>query len=172
MKQIGEFLKDRCSNDKGFTLIEIIAVLIIIAIVAAVVLSRGTSTAEVDLKAKAEVIKGHIRFVQMRAMNADADTSVATGTPGCQASYGISFTSSGYFMFKNCNNTDPTLKVILPGADTVLVPLNVTPIDVTFDKWGSPCSDLMGLTPVSLDDIHLHLGTEPITITKNTGYVP
>jgi prepilin-type N-terminal cleavage/methylation domain-containing protein len=157
-------------GSKGFTLIEIIAVLIIIAIVAAVVIERVASSADVNQKAMAEALRSHIRYVQMRAMNADADTSVI---PACSASFGISMSGSSYFMFKNCNKT---LKVILPGADTADVPLtNMTLApspDVTFDKWGRPCLDLNGQTPVSANDINLTLGTEPIRITRNTGYVP
>ena len=166
MKQIGKILKDRCRNNKGFTLIEIIAVLIIIAIVAAVVLSRGTSTAEVDLKAKAEVIKGHIRFVQMRAMNAD----VSAGAPlGCKSSFGISIGANNYFLFRDCLKSQP---VILPGADSTVVSvpgMNLVPSDVTFDSWGRPCTDagLLG-TPSAGNDIDLGQG---IVIKKNTGFV-
>ena len=164
MKQIGEFLKDRCSNDKGFTLIEIIAVLIIIAIVAAVVLSRGTSTAEVDLKAKAEVIKGHIRFVQMRAMN------MTSATSGCNAPFGMAALGVKYYMFKDCTIGS---NVVLPGAESssgVDLPSGSTFPTFSFDNWGSPFPSADG-TGVS-SDINLTIGGETIKITKNTWYVP
>jgi len=162
-------------GEKGFTLIEIIAVLILIAIVSAVVLSRGMSTAEADLKAKAEVLKNHIRFAQMKAMNADADKTYINN---CESSYGISCSGSSYFMFRNC---DKNLTSILPGANNVSVSLDnmtLTPnTDVTFDRWGRPCTDLTGNT-LAAADITLTLShpqvaqSETIRITKNTGYVP
>lgn len=153
-------------REKGFSLIEVISVLAIIAIVSVLVVTRMTSTAEVDNKAKAEALKGHIRYVQMRAMNTDSSTS------GCSASYGISMSANSYFMFKNCNKADTA---ILPGADAAGVALTDVTLspssDVTFDKWGRPCSDLNGTTPNNAD-ITITLGTETIKITKNTGFVP
>jgi MSHA pilin protein MshC len=156
--------------EKGFTLIEIISVLIVLSIVSLVMVSRITSTANVSIKVKAETLKGHIRYVLMRAMNDDADKSAISA---CSASFGISMSGSSYFMFRNCNKA---LKVILPGVNAADVPLtNMTlspSTDVTFDKWGRPCSDLNGVTPYNAD-INLTLGgKEPIKITKNTGYVP
>jgi prepilin-type N-terminal cleavage/methylation domain-containing protein len=165
---------------RGFTLIEIIAVLILIAIVSVVVLSRGTSTAEVDLKASAEALRSHIRYVQMRAMNMNCDTTVATCGTTCNAAFGIS-TTNPYYMFRDCS-TDS--KVALPGAsgDTISLPsmtLNATNAPnnlITFDDWGRPCSDLNGQTPITTADINLTLTyagqTELIQIKKNTGFVP
>lgn len=153
-------------REKGFTLIEVVAVLILFAIISAVVVSSMTSTAEVDIKAKAEALKNHIRYVQMRAMNADADTST------CSASFGISMSANSYFMFRNC---DKTRKVSLPGADTLDVPLTNATLspsaDVTFDTWGRPCSDLYGSTLYTVNQ-DFAFGSETIRITKNTGYVP
>ncbi len=157
-------------REKGFTLIEIIAVLILIGIVSVVVFSRGTSTNEANIKTQAEALRGHIRYVQLRAMNADADTSVIAT---CKSSYGISMSPNSYFMFKNCNKN---LRVSLPGAINDVVTLqNVTlsaSSDVTFDMWGRPCSYPLGDTPNANDIVFTLGGTETIKITKNTGFVP
>ncbi|PKN35891.1 MAG: hypothetical protein CVU61_01805 [Deltaproteobacteria bacterium HGW-Deltaproteobacteria-19] len=159
----------KCKRVKGFTLIEVISTLVLIGILTVIAVSRITSTDEMNQKAMAEAIKSHIRYAQMRAMNADADTSaIAT----CASSFGISMSGNSYFMFRDC---DKTKKVVFPGAEDDFVSLNNMTLsaasDITFDKWGRPCSDLYGLTP-SANDINLTLGTEPIKITKNTGYVP
>lgn len=161
------FVKGQLRNSRGFTLIEIIAALIILAIVSAVVISRGASSADANLKSAAEVLKGHIRYAQMRAMNMKSATS------GCNASFGIGTAGNSYFMFSDCITSN---KVVLPGADGNIIStsgmtLTSTEANITFDDWGRPCSDLNGLT-LSPADINLTLGTEPITITKNTGYVP
>ena len=152
---------------KGFTLVEIIAVLAIVSIVAAVAVSRMASSDDVNNKAMTEALKSHIRYVQMRAMNTDPQTA------NCNSSYGIHMSHGSYFMFKEC---DKNSKVILPGSETDQVSLgnltlSVNDKDITFDRYGRPCSDLKGDTLYTADQT-ITLGTETIKITKNTGFVP
>ena len=160
-------------NAKGFTLIEAIAVLIVLGILTAVVISRITSTAGVNLKAQTEVLKSHIRYAQFRAMNMESATA------GCYASFGISISGNSYFLFKDCAVAD---KVILPGSSstTVSLPnvtLNPSSAIISFDDWGRPCSgpcDLLGTT-LAAGSITLSSAGAPdetITITNNTGFVP
>jgi prepilin-type N-terminal cleavage/methylation domain-containing protein len=162
-------------SEKGFTLIEIIAVLIVLALLSAVAISRMTSTKDVDKKAMAEALKGHIRFAQMKAMN--NDVSDAAAALKCDSSFGISMvsgTDSRYFLFKDCNIAT---KVLLPGADNLDVTLKtmtLTSKTVMFDGWGRPRENFVSGTGTTLvaSDIVLTLdGTETITITKNTGFV-
>ena len=162
-------------NSKGFTLIEVIAVLIVLGILSAVVISRITSTAEVNLKAQTEVLKSHIRYAQFRAMNMKSNDPAHTG---CNASFGISISGNTYFLFRDCN-TNTGNKVVLPGAgsDTVSLPnvtLNPSSAVISFDDWGRPCSDLLGTT-LAAGNITLSSAGAPnetITITNNTGFVP
>jgi prepilin-type N-terminal cleavage/methylation domain-containing protein len=100
------------NQERGFTIIEIIAVLILIGILGAVVISRVTSSREVDLKVKAEQVKGHIRFAQMRAMNTTSTTT------GCNAPVGMTASDGKYYMFVNC---DANSKVVLPVRKAALV---------------------------------------------------
>jgi len=160
-------------NAKGFTLIETIAVLIVLGILSAVVISRVTSTAEVNLKAQTEVLKSHIRYAQFRAMNMKSNDPAATG---CNASFGIGISGNTYFMFRDCDTGN---KVILPGAsgDTITLPsvtLNPSSAFMTFDDWGRPCSDLLGTTQAagSITLSSAGVSDETITITNNTGFVP
>lgn len=173
MMQLKEIIKKRIRNNRGFTLIEAIAVLIIISIIAVVVMSRGDSSADAILKSSAEALKGHIRFAQMRAMN--TTSSIST----CDASFGMKMTGNNYFMFKDCSDID---EVILPGAQSsngVNLPsgmsVSSSESTFTFDRWGRPCTDLQGNT-LATDDITLILSyagmSESIKITKNTGFVP
>ena len=152
-------------NAKGFTLIEIVAVLIVLGILSAVVISRGISTSDVNLKAQAEVLKSHIRYAQFRAMNMKSDTAL------CNASFGIGISGNSYFLFRDCNTGN---KMALPGAssDTVSLPnvtLSPSPTVITFDDWGRPYPNANGTGTSS--SISLSLSGEPINITKNTGYV-
>ncbi|MFH1975708.1 MAG: type II secretion system protein [Pseudomonadota bacterium] len=173
MMRIRKIIRNRYSNNRGFTLIEVIAVLVILSIIAAVIISRGMSTAEVNLKAQTEVLKSHIRYAQFRNMNMKSATAL------CNASFGISIDTglNSYSMFKDCVEADT---VILPGADsdTVSLPnvnLSSSSAFITFDDWGVPCTDSSGTT-LATSDITITLSSagapnETITITKNTGFV-
>ncbi|OGP64158.1 MAG: hypothetical protein A2169_04245 [Deltaproteobacteria bacterium RBG_13_47_9] len=156
-------------NPKGFTLIEAIAVLIIVGILSAVIISRITSTSDVSIKAQAEAMKSHIRYVQMRAMN-----MTSFDPTNCAASFGMVISGNSYSMFRDCNTSS---KVVLPGANsssgvTLLdgMTVNTATPAFSFDNWGRPYPNANG-TGTSLN-ISLSLSGEPITVIKNTGYVP
>lgn len=172
MMQIQKVMKYRCGNNKGFTLIEAIAVLVIISIIAAVVIARGGSSAEATLKSSAEALKGHIRFAQMRALNSDA--------PNCAASVGMVITSTSYSMFRITDTCANTTNVVLPGAENtsaVTLPsgmsVSATPTTFTFDRWGSPhpSDDGTGTSTNIPLTISYAGSSESITIMKNTGFV-
>lgn len=167
-----QIVKGLSRNNSGFTLIEIIAVMVIIAIVAAVAISRGGSTAEATLKSAAEALKSHIRFAQMKALNSDA--------PNCAASVIMVISSESYLMRSVTNTCADTTNAVLPGAESssgVNLPsgMTVTTASFSFDRWGRPCSDLSGTTlaPANIDLTLNYAGLPPenIKITKNTGFV-
>lgn len=162
------------NRKKGFTLIELIMTLLLMGIIFVVVLSRGMSTAEVNLKAQTEVLKSHIRYAQLRAMNM---TSTTPST--CKAPFGMVMSGVSYSMFRDCVTTN---KVGLPGAESsvgVALPsgMTVTSTTFSFDSWGRPHA---GENPDPLTQPSLNISlslvyqglTEPITITGNTGFVP
>jgi len=161
-------------NPKGFTLIEAIAVLIVLGILSAVIASRNISTAEVNIKSQTEVLKSHIRYAQFRAMNMTSTTPLT-----CKAPFGMVMSGDNYFMFSDCVTTS---KVVLPGAESsvsVTLPIGMTVDSATFsfDNWGRPyaVANPNPLTQSSLT-ISFNLAyqglTEPIIITGNTGFVP
>jgi len=152
-------------KSKGFTMIEIIAVLLVLGIVAAVVAARGFSTDPYSLKGTAESIKTHIRLAQTRAMSTNAV-------------WGIHFDSAkSYYMFKNGAVAN---RVVLPGqdADSVTFAANgpsvTSGVIVSFDHFGRPYTDA-GATAMQGADRTITVsygGSENITITKNTGFIP
>jgi prepilin-type N-terminal cleavage/methylation domain-containing protein len=141
----------------GFTMIEIVAVLLLIGIISAVAVSRMMGTSGYDLSSQVEVVKNHLRYAQIRAMNTDAV-------------WGVNFTSTKtYHLFQGAGSTTP---VLIPGEDNATVSLTtkkseltITPPtggSVSFDSYGSPGSATIAITTNG--------GT--ITVTRNTGFIP
>lgn len=142
-------------NQNGFTLIEIISVLIIIGIVAAVAMTRVTSTRDYDLISQVEAVKAHLRLAQSVAM-------------GLNSPHEIHFDSQKTYYLYDATNA---AKKLLPGQNELTVDLetkktelriNSAPQVVLFDAYGSPGAATITITTNGGD----------IIITKNTGYIP
>jgi len=147
---------DTNNNQRGFTLIEVVAVLIIIGIVAAVAMTRATSTRDYDIISQVEAVKAHLRVAQSIAM-------------GLNSSQGINFDSqTTYYLYDAANSA----KKLLPGQNELTVDLeakksalkitSVSKNPVVFDAYGSP----------GTETITIATNGGQIIITKNTGYIP
>jgi prepilin-type N-terminal cleavage/methylation domain-containing protein len=151
------------NRQRGFTMIEMVVVLIVLAIVATVILV-GANPGNNALIAQTEVLKSHLRYAQIRAMN---DT----------VPWGINIPNAGsYRLYRN----NALATSLLPGetAQTHTLPAGVTITNgvgstYNFNEWGTPI-DSGGTPAASSQTLSLIQGTETsnITITKNTGYVP
>jgi len=143
-------------------MIEAIVVLIIIAILAPIVVSR-TTTDTTSLISEAEVLKANLRYAQIRAMN---DT----------VTWKINFDSSTAYTLIRTGGTTPNL---LPGDSSATHTLTggVTissgaGTTVTFNDWGAPVYG--SGTPLTVNTtVTLSQGSSSstVTITKNTGYI-
>lgn len=137
-------------------MIEMVVVLIVMAIIATFILARATPGSN-DLIAQTEILKSHIRYAQIRAMN---DT----------VPWGIHIPAAGsYILYKN--NAQATS--LLPGetAQTHTLPTGITVTagvgsTYNFDDFGSPGTSTLTIT------LSQGTTTSNITITKNTGYIP
>lgn len=149
---------------RGFTIIEIIAVLLLIGILGAIAVSRLTSATGYQIHAEADLIKAHLRYAQLRALG-DADTTLgANGN-----TWGIAFSAGSYTLQRNGavapsnlpNEVSPTHT--FPSGFSLTSGAGTT---VTYDVWGSPGANTIAIV--------LSGGASPgtITITKNTGFVP
>jgi MSHA pilin protein MshC len=160
----------KTSDNKGFTLIEVIAVLIILGIIAAVAVSRVMSN-QSDLIPQADIVKSHLRFAQLKALAGDVKAD------GTAATWGIAFTSTSYTLY----NDGGVASINLPGEDGKIhtFPSGVTVTSttpnatVTFDSWGSPVVSSVDLTPLAVNaTVTLTQGVSAtITIANNTGYI-
>lgn len=154
-------------NNRAFTILEVLIVLTLIAVFAAIAVARQPST-QVTLKAQKLALEAHIRYAQMRAMNSDSRWGIAIDPNNDQV----------YWLFEEID-TDTTQQRLLPGEDGITVDLAAKGISISisgtnsflFDDWGRPLSG----GAYFMDDIDLFLqkdeGSETLVVTAETGFV-
>ncbi len=159
-------------DNRGFTLMEVIVVLILMAIFAVLAVSRQPHT-DMTLRAGAEVLKSHLRYAQMRAMSSDSG-------------WGISYDSDtgDYWLI---SEQVTVRRINLPGenqnsVDLISKGISIDEGDFTliFDHRGRPDITAPTLTTLSFDAgtrsaaLNLVKSGEPnaiITILQNTGFI-
>jgi len=138
-------------NQRAFTILEVIAVMMIIGVLSAIAVVRFISVENYSAAAEVDILKTHLRYVQFRALS---DNST----------WGMSFNGNSYTMLRD----GITAPYNLPneGSPTHTLPAGVTVSGgtVTFDDWGSP-----GTSNIS---IYISPAGGTITITRNTGFIP
>ncbi|MCX5908501.1 MAG: prepilin-type N-terminal cleavage/methylation domain-containing protein [Deltaproteobacteria bacterium] len=167
----------RARDPRGFTLIEIIATLVIIGIVVAVIINRVIGTSDTSRVAQESVIKNHIRYAQGMAMKRGGI-------------WGIKCDGPDYWLFRTNAPDTPGNQIVLPGEDNAKVTLankNVTmtassgpTFTVSFDATGRPYTDAAINMPVSagnpvtitVDSIPAGSGTPSFNVTPETGFIP
>jgi prepilin-type N-terminal cleavage/methylation domain-containing protein len=155
----------KMTGQRGFTMIEIISVLVIIAIISAIAVIKMSSTSDYDVISQVEVVKTNLRLAQSRAMNSSRV-------------WGINFSgSSTYSMFEN-GSTANVVRIPNQGADNVTLPngMTITTGIVSFDAWGKPYTDAAGTAAQNVTRTvtltNKSGDTRNISITKNTGFIP
>ena len=155
----------------GFTIIEIVVVLIVMSIIVAFAIGRGRVTSA-DLKVQTEVLKSQMRHAQARAMNDNVPWGIQTNSTG-----------GGYWLFKYDPDTTTLTVVRLPGENENTVDLAAEGMSMTagtysFDDRGIPYYALFSGTPPGAPltvnrSITISKGSDnySITITKNTGFI-
>ena len=138
---------------RGFTTIEVIAALLLTAVLAAVAVSRMVD-ASADLAAESEIAKAHLRFVQSRAMNADVP-------------WGVRFDGGSYTMLTDGLPSSGLLPNETSSTHTLAVGTVSASINpVLFDEWGSP-----GIADITVT-VGDGSGSKSFVISKNTGFIP
>ena len=166
------------SDENGFTIIEVIAILIIVGILSVVAVSRISSN-EYNIIAATDTLTSHLRLAQARAMNTSDTSSVV----------GVCFTSTTqYYLFycaaagANCN-TVATNQSAFPGAGSIIMDITGTGVTVTngngvilaFNRFGTPFTNA-ALTTILAGNLVLNLQdgsgrTRTINITPQTGMI-
>lgn len=158
-------------SNAGFTIIEIVVVLIVMSIIAAFAIGRGRVTSA-DLKVQTEVLKSRLRHAQARAMNDNLPWGIQTDSTG-----------GSYWLFRYDTDTNTLTTIKLPGENANTVDLAAEGMRMTtgtysFDDRGIPHYALYSGTPpgapITEDrSIALSKGSDnyTVTITKNTGFI-
>jgi type II secretory pathway pseudopilin PulG len=144
-------------NNKGFTIIELISIMVIIGILGTVVASRVVDDKSESIATK-DVIKSHIRYAQIMAMKSNTVC-------------GIDFNTNTYSLFRNNSTAD---KITLPGNDGTDFPisssLGTASETIYFDLWGSPHTTSVLMTTATMRPTG-SIGSLGITMTIDTGHV-
>ena len=121
-------------NNHGFTLIEIVVVLVLISIIAAAVFQRSISTDQMNFRSQFDKIRNQVRYPQSIAMKHSEW-------------WGFACDTNDYWIFTGTNKDDVSKQRRLPGQNDVKISLAdlgvaVTsgPFTVIFDSYGIPYS--------------------------------
>jgi prepilin-type N-terminal cleavage/methylation domain-containing protein len=158
-------------KNAGFTIIEIVVVLIVLSIIVAFAIGRGRVTSA-DLKVQTEVLKSRLRHAQARAMNDNMPWGIRTDSNG-----------GSYWLFRYDTDSATLTTIKLPGEDANTVDLAAEGMSMTagaysFNDRGIPYYTSYSGTPPGAPisenrSITISKGSDnySITITKNTGFI-
>jgi prepilin-type N-terminal cleavage/methylation domain-containing protein len=157
-------------RQSGFTMIEMVVVLLLMGIVAATVLGRSITTTDLDLNSETDKIRNHLRYAQAQAMKRSDKV------------WGIQFEVGQYWLFRGSNPNDVNEQVRFPGVDyavssnkvalpsSLSLSTNLTGNVVFFDRIGKPYNP-NPTTELNLQGRVTVAGAPPITITPETGLI-
>ncbi|MEJ5358107.1 MAG: prepilin-type N-terminal cleavage/methylation domain-containing protein [Desulfobacterales bacterium] len=92
----------------GFTIVEMIVVLLLMTILAATVLGRAVTTTEIDLSSAADKVRNQIRYAQSMAMKTAHPTAPV---------WGVKFSGAEYWVFRGANPDLAANERRVPGGD-------------------------------------------------------
>jgi prepilin-type N-terminal cleavage/methylation domain-containing protein len=174
-------------NEKGFTFLEILTVLIIMGIMAAIAIGR-TVNYDAEVYAGADTLKSHLRYAQTSAMNSNPDAD------GTAPIWGIKGSVGSYWLFKGTNpdSIDNIYRLAeedsFVGADKKIdlaakkIKLSFTGnFTIFFDDRGIPYTSYTSATDntpltanmrINVKPLSADTPSIPVDITPFTGYVP
>ena len=131
----------------GFTLVEVIAALVLMAIVAAVLVARNSGNT-MHLQTERDTLEKHLRAAQMRSMQGGGIQVTQGGTVG--QVYGIKSDGQNYWMFAGTNPDaagavvplldDPSVTLASGKLSLAAKKVTLDQFTVYFAGYGVPCS--------------------------------
>lgn len=146
----------------GFTLVELVIVIVLLAVVAVIAATRSLSSAETTLPAQAERLARDIRHAQMLAATWGKSLTLNV-TSGVNGSYSVSCTVAGAAPCNISPVTDPAtgrpFTVTLEKNVTLTITLG--PASVTIDSLGRPSAAVT--YTLSVGDVSKTVAVQAIT---------
>ena len=164
----------------GFTIVEIIVVLLLMSILAATVIGRSITTSNLDLNSATDKIRIQLHFAQSQAMKRAYETYPV---------WGIKSSGTQYWLFRGMNPDLPANEFRVPGGDypgasnrinEADIGATVSDFTVFFDRIGKPYTVYTSYTNPNANtplanqmQITVTAGTETrtVTITPETGLI-
>jgi hypothetical protein len=160
-------------KEHGVSLVEMMSVLLILGSVSGVIISRVASVDEMELAAKVNSIRNHIRYTQIMAMKRNDMT------------WGIKCDGTDYWVFKTATPEvagepdDTNNMVYLPGHENQVTnnPAIAMPemgdFTLYFDKFGIPYEyDNIASNIKPRDSgLSIPIGSKTLTVKEVTGFV-
>ena len=163
-----------CESSEGFTLLELIAVMMIVGILSAAFSTRWQSEAAYTISAQADLLSRHIRHAQLLAMNLNV--------PLPQSALRVSVTSSSYSTI--CPSSTGANTLCVNAADVVRDPagnrllsetldynVSLAGSNLDFDAWGRPVSGGSVLSAARTFTLTGGGKTFTVTVSPITGFV-
>ena len=171
--------KGQLGRQGGFTLFEIIMVLLILGVIFYVATSRIFTQDSVTSASEMDQVKNHLRYAQARAMNTDRNWGIVFELP------------SKYWLYYEESEGGNKVSVRLPGDDTStdnrMTLKSLTMISITNSLYSNEVrffcgsskstwtwSGKFGSPSSSNDTIDININTSAgtIIIKPNTGFIP
>jgi len=148
------------NNERGFTMLEVIAILIVLGIIVAVAVGRYMSQQAYESIPQTEIFKSHLRYAEQLSINGDSTNTYGIQIGAGTASYTLTQNgvASGRWLPGESGNTHNF------ATGVTLTGVNANQI-INFDQWGSP-----GSNSITINVIKGSV-TNTFTITKNTGFI-
>jgi len=178
-------LRKILTSGRGFTLLEVLAVLVILGILSAIAVSRSVNY-NTEVYTGADALKAHLRYAQTMAMNSSPTTA------GAPVVWGMSGTANSYWLFEGNDPSNAVTYIRLPEEEDFIHPDRT--IDLTrkkiklasgftifFDQRGIPYSaytsatantPLAAVLTINVQPLNAAAPSVAITLTPLTGYVP
>jgi MSHA pilin protein MshC len=118
------------TDNRGFTIIEIVVVLVLISIIAAATFQRSISTDQMNFRSQFDKIQNQMRYPQSIAMKHSEW-------------WGFACDGNDYWIFTGTNKDTVSEHRQLPGQENIKIALTdlgvtMTPFTVIFDSYGIP----------------------------------